>query len=223
MRSRSGFAPMASGVALRTMVAPSCLPASRRAASVSGGGSRVVSTTSGLDPVDGGPGLLGGERHRRARDVGDAVLTGLLFDDDQRDPGGGGRAACDGLGVDPFGVQIGATLAAEIVVAERAEHGRRRTGAGGGDGLVGAFAAAEDGEGRAGHRLAGLGRFGDAGHQVGIDGAGDEDLTGAVTAVPGHDLPARRRSRSDPMAIPRRSRQASRAARKASPSGRRPA
>src|SRR5215207_3659344 len=56
------------------------------------------------DLVDRGPGLLGGERHCRARDVGDPVLTGLLFDDDERHPGCGARAASDRIGVDSFAI-----------------------------------------------------------------------------------------------------------------------
>src|SRR5829696_6355854 len=101
------------------------------------------------DTIDGTLRLLRSERHRRAGNIGDPVLPGLFFDNNQSDTRCGGRVARDGTRIDPFGIKVSAALTAKIVVAEGAKHRRRCAGTGGGNGLVGSLATTEDGEGRA--------------------------------------------------------------------------
>ena len=106
---------------------------------------------------------------------GDLVLAALV-DHDHRDAGGCVVEACDGADVDALGGELAQRLLAEVVGADGAHHRHLSSGAGGGDRLVGALAAAMAGEGAAGDGLAGVRQASHADHEVGVDRSDDDYL-----------------------------------------------
>ena len=113
-----------------------------------------------------------------ARGDGDLVLA-LRVDDDERHARGLAPERDDADRVDVLAAQVVDGGAPEVVVADRAHERDVRTGARRGHRLVGALPAGVTGVAAAGHRLARAGQPGGGDDQVDVDGADDEDASGA--------------------------------------------
>ncbi len=109
-------------------------------------------------------------RSRRDRDL----VAPLAVDRDQRDAGRLAVEPGDRADVDALGRELLDRGRAEVVVADRAGEPHARAGAGRGDRLVGALAAAVTGEAPAGHGLARLGKAVERDDEVGVDRADHE-------------------------------------------------
>ncbi len=164
------------GAGLRIARAPASAAARAPATTAASGTSKPSSTTS--------PGAerrrLERARHERRVDArvrprGDRDLVApLAVDRDQRDAGRLAVEPRDRADVDALGGELLDRGRAEVVVADRAREPHARAGAGRGDRLVGALAAAVTGEAPAGDGLARLGEAVERDDEVGVDRADHE-------------------------------------------------
>ena len=121
--------------------------------------------------ADGG----GGELVVGARIDNDLVVGIFAGDGDEGGAGAGGPGGFHGADSDTFAAELVHVGAAFGVVADAADHGDAGALAGGGEGLVGAFAAEATGELGGDHGFTGAGQSLDVGEDVDVQRADDGD------------------------------------------------